>query len=239
MVVIICMIILSIMPVNTGIILPILPTIFLTYNILHIYKNSCTISPKQYNSFNSVLHIMVLLLAVDLIISHIDIIDLSWLYSNPDDSSDENMGDYSENNDSSGESSSKGSNGDPENSGNNPEPGSPGDHPEPSEDPNSDSENGERCGCHCQHVITDPCSCCYHNDFTEDPDTHKRYYDDPKSDECCGCGDQGASHGCNGCDCSFHRACEAEVYNNTDAVDNHDPETCRGCKLNRSRENEN
>jgi hypothetical protein len=153
------------------------------------------------------------------------------------------MEDYSENNHSNSESSSEGSNGDPENSGNNPEPGPPGNGPEPSASPSeshsSESEDGERCGCHCQHVLTKPCSCCYHDDFTRDPATDEKYYDVPKSDECCGCGDQGASPGCNGCDCSFHRACEAEVYDNTDAVDNHDPQKCRGCRLNRSRENEN
>jgi hypothetical protein len=185
--------------------------------------------------FNLVSHIYTLFFALSLIISHTDITDLSWLYSNPGKSSDENMEDYSENNDSNSKSNFEGSNGDPENSGNNPEP----DNPEPSagspENSSSESEYGERCGCHCQHVLTKPCSCCYHNEFTEDPDTNKRYYDDPKSDECCGCGGQGASHGCNGCDCSFHRACEAEVYDNTEAVDNHDPQKCRGCKLSRNK----
>jgi len=57
MFIIVSMTIFNIVPYNSGTILPILPTIFFTYNMLYIYKNSCIISSKEYNLFNLILHI--------------------------------------------------------------------------------------------------------------------------------------------------------------------------------------
>jgi hypothetical protein len=246
-------IILTATPNSFNITLPILPIIFLIYNILQIYRNSCIISYKEYNLFNSILLFYTLCFMFNLIISHVEIVDISWLYFNPDDSSDNNMENSSEGSDSSSESKESNNSQNPNddsgngfqdshsssegsNNGGNPKPSPSGYDTEPPVS-SSESEDVKRCGCHCEHDITEPCECCYHEEFTKDPESGKRYYDDPKSNECCNCGGENPSFGCNGCDCSFHTTCEAQGYNNEKVVDDHDPDKCRGCTKQRDEEN--